>query len=185
MGKTTIGIVVGSLRRDSYSKKVAQYLAGLLEADFDVKFLDISDIALYNQDLDNDSGMPEEWRRLRQDVKVADAVLFVTPEYNRSIPGALKNALDVASRPYADNAWSGKPGAVVGVSPGKLGAFGACHQLRQIATCLNILMMQRPETYISEIENATDESGVSDKRTQESLQKFAVSFAAWIGKFTK
>jgi len=182
MSKKSIGILVGSLRRDSFSRKVAQYLAGLLEKQFDVRFVDIASLALYNQDLDNENDMPQEWRRLRQEVEALDAVLFVTPEYNRSVPAALKNALDVASRPMTDNAWRGKPGAAVGVSPGKIGAFGAVHHLRQTAACLNILMMQQPEAYVGEITGAVDASGITDETVQSFLRKFAGAFSDWINK---
>ncbi|MCL2884225.1 MAG: NAD(P)H-dependent oxidoreductase, partial [Oscillospiraceae bacterium] len=118
MSKKTIGIFVGSLRRDSFSKKVACTVAELLTPSFDVKRIDISALALYNEDLDNEITMPSAWRRLRGEVAALDAVLFVMPEYNRSLPAVLKNALDVASRPHAANAWDGKPGAMIGVSPG-------------------------------------------------------------------
>ena len=184
MNKKTVGIFVGSLRRDSYSKKVAKYLAGLLEEKFDVKFPDISKLALYNEDLDNDD-IPEEWRVFREEVKALDAVLFVTPEYNRSVPGVLKNALDVASRPSGMGAWSGKPGAVAGVSPGKIGACAACGHLRQIASSLNIYMMAQPEAYVGGISDAVDDESVSDKGVQGFLRLFAGAFADWVDIFTK
>ncbi|MDR0286331.1 MAG: NAD(P)H-dependent oxidoreductase, partial [Clostridiales bacterium] len=141
MDKKTIGILVGSLRRDSFNKKVAEYLSGLLKEQFNVCFPDISSLVMYNQDLDNEKDTPREWLQFRKEVKSLDAVLFVTPEYNRSMPPVLKNALDIASRPYTANSWSGKPGAVVSVSPGKIGGFGASQHLRQSASCLNIYMM--------------------------------------------
>ena len=166
MSKKTIGIVVGSLRRDSFCKKVAYTLSRFLEEQFDIKLIDIFDLALYSEDLDNDSNMPPEWKRLRQDVKALDAVLFVTPEYNRSMPAVLKNALDVASRPYGANNWSGKPGAVISVSPGSMGAFGANHHLRQVASFLNIFMMQQPEAYIGGIADAVDADGVCNEKLQ-------------------
>jgi len=183
MSEKVIGILAGSLRRDSFSKKVARYLADLLAAQFEVKIIDIASIPMYNEDIDNDNDIPEEWLRLRQEVKELDAVLFVTPEYNRSVPAVLKNAMDVASRPMKENAWGGKPGAVVGVSPGKVGAFGANHHLRQSAACLNIYMMQQPEAYVSGIADAVDENGVSDKGVQEFLQLFANAFTKWVQKF--
>jgi chromate reductase len=179
-----VGIVVGSLRRDSFSKKVAQYLAALLEEQFDVRFLDIASLAMYNEDLDNENDMPQGWRQFRQSVKAVDAVLFVTPEYNRSMPAVLKNALDVASRPYTDNAWSKKPGAAVSISPGMIGGFGANSHLRQSAACLNIYIMQQPEAYIGGIAGSVDTGGVSEKRTQDFLRKYANAFADWVHKFT-
>ena len=183
MEKKRIGIIAGSLRRDSYNKKVAVFLTGALAERFDTKILDIARLALYNADLDNETDMPQEWRQFRQDVKALDAVLFVTPEYNRSMSAALKNALDVASRPMSENAWRGKPGGVVSVASGKMGGFGANHHLRQTAVCLNIKMMAHPEAYIGGISDLIDADGVIDKDTQEFLEKFAGGFADWVDKF--
>jgi chromate reductase len=180
MDQKMVGILVGSLRRDSFSGKVAAYLAGLLEDSLNVKFVDISRLALYNQDLDNDADMPQEWRGFRQEVKALDAVLFVTPEYNRSMPAVLKNALDIASRPFMANAWSGKPGGVVSVSPGKIGGFGANSHLRQTAVCLNIYMMAQPEAYVGGVAAAVDANGVTDKSTQDFLRKYAAAFTQWV-----
>jgi len=179
----SIGILVGSLRRDSFSKKVAKYLAGLLAAQFDVKIIDIASLSMYNEDVDNEDDMPQEWRGFRQEIRELGAVLFVTPEYNRSMPAVLKNALDVASRPKTGSAWTGKPGAVVGVSPGKIGAFGANNHLRQVASCLNIYMMQQPEAYVGGIADAVDADGVSDKGVQDFLRIFADAFTGWVRKF--
>ncbi|MCL2111825.1 MAG: NAD(P)H-dependent oxidoreductase [Clostridiales bacterium] len=182
MDKKTIGIIVGSLRRDSYNKKVAECLAELLKERFETRMLDIASLALYNEDLDNDAKMPQEWRSFRQDVKAVDAVLFVTPEYNRSVPAALKNALDVASRPMTENAWKGKPGAAVSVTQGKIGGFGANHHLRQAAVCLNIHMMAQPEAYIGGIAEMIGENGVPSEEFMGFLKKFASAFANWIDK---
>jgi len=184
MDKKTIGIIVGSLRRDSYCKKAARYLSGLLEENFNVRFVDISDLAMYNEDLDNDSDIPGEWERLRREVKPLDAVLFVTPEYNRSMPAVLKNALDVASRPYGANSWSGKPGAIISVSPGSMGAFGANHSLRQTMSFLNIYMMQQPEAYISNVAGAVDAGGVCDEKLQDFLRQFADAYTNWVNRFS-
>jgi len=184
MSKKSIGILVGSLRRDSFSKKIAQYLSSLLEEQFDVKFLDIGSLAMYNEDLDNDSDIPLEWRRFRKDVKALDAILFVTPEYNRSMPPVLKNALDIASRPMTENAWGGKPGAVVSISPGKIGGFSSNNHLRQSASCLNIYMMSKPEAYIGGVFDLVDANGVCDESIQEFFRKFAAAFSDWINRFT-
>jgi len=137
---------------------------------------------MYNEDIDQDNG-PEEWRLFREEVKALDAVLFVTPEYNRSVPAVLKNALDIASRPMAASSWTGKPGGIVSVSPGKIGGFGASNHLRQIATSLNIYMMQQPEAYIGGIADAVDANGVTDKGFQDFLRKYAMAFADWVNKF--
>ena len=181
--KKTIGILVGSLRRDSFSKKVANYLATLLEEHFDIRFLDIAPLAMYNEDIDNENDIPQEWLRFRQEVKSLDAALFVTPEYNRSMPAVLKNALDIASRPYVANAWSGKPGASVSISPGTIGGFGANSHLRQSAACINIYMMPQPEAYIGGIASLVDADSVSDKSAQDFLRKFANAYVAWVNKF--
>ena len=183
MSKQSIGILVGSLRRDSFSKKVALYLAKLLDIQFNVVFIEIGSLEMYNQDMDNESDTPQTWLRLRQEIKAVDAVLFVTPEYNRSIPPVLKNALDIASRPMAENAWSGKPGAIVSVSPGGIGGFGANHHLRQSASCVNIYMMPQPEAYVGGITDSVDENGVSCEKTQEFLKKIADAFSNWINRF--
>ena len=183
MDKKVIGIMVGSLRRGSFSKKVAVYLSGLLEDRFELKFFDIGSLTIYNQDLDNDSDAPQEWLRLREHVKSADAVLFVTPEYNRSMPPVLKNAIDIASRPPNASGWRGKPGAVISISPGSIGGFGASHHLRQSAACLDIYMMPNPEVYIGGIADLVDSGGVSDKGTKDYLKKFTDAFADWISKF--
>ena len=180
MSNASIGIMVGSLRRESFSRKAALHLAGLLEGRFEVTFFDVAPLEMYNQDLEGDP--PRSWLRFREQVKAADAVLFVTPEYNRSLPPVLKNALDIASRPYGANAWSGKPGAVVSVSSGGIGGFGANHHLRQVATVLNIHMMQQPEAYLGGIAGLVDENGVSDESAREFLRKFTDAFAAWIGR---
>jgi len=178
----TIGLVVGSLRHDSFCKKVANYLAGALKGQFDVTIVDISDLPLYNEDLDHEGSVPSSWARLRHDVAALDAVIFVTPEYNRSMPAVVKNAMDVASRPYGANVWSGKPGAVVSVSPGAIGGFGANHHLRQVATFLNIYMMQQPEAYIGGIGGAVDANGVTDERIQGFLQQIAKAFTDWVNR---
>jgi len=184
MGKQTIGILIGSLRRDSFCKKVGRYLSGLLEGQFEVKFINIANLAMYNQDFDDDKNVPPEWVQFRQEVKALDAVLFITPEYNRSISAVLKNALDIASRPYKQNVWSGKPGAIVSVSPGNIGGFGANHHLRQTAACLNIHLMQQPEAYIGGIVRSVDAETVTDKALQDFFRQFADAFAEWINRFT-
>jgi len=184
MEKRTIGVLVGSLRAGSFCKIIASHLAGLLTEQFDVKFLDISDLSMYNQDLDAENVTPQAWLDFRQEVKALDAVLFVTPEYNRSLPPVLINALDIASRPYGKNAWDGKPGAVVSVSPGAMGGYGANHILRQSAAFLNIYMMQQPEAYIGNVAASTDETGVRDESLKKFLQSIAGAFTDWINKFT-
>ena len=185
MGKKNIGIVVGSLRKDSFSKRIAVSLSNLLADKFDVKFLDISNLSMYNEDLDTETATPQAWIDFRKEVKALDGVLFVTPEYNRSIPPVLKNALDIASRPYGKSAWNDKPGAAVSISLGILGGFGANHHLRQIATCLNIHLMGQPEAYIGNVAAITDSTGVTDENAKKFLQTFADAFAEWINRVAK
>ena len=142
-----IGMLVGSLRRESFSRKIAENVARLLPGDMVVEWVSI-DLPMYNQDLDDDGVPSQSWMDFRAKVGECDAYLFVTPEYNRSIPAVIKNALDVGSRPYGRNVWGGKKGAVISVSPGVIGGFGANHALRQAVVFLDITMLQQPEMYI-------------------------------------
>ena len=179
MSVHNVAVFVGSLRQDSLNRKVANALAALAPASLKLEAVEIGQLPLYNQD--DDANPPAAWTAFRQRVKAADAVLFVTPEYNRSVPAALKNALDVASRPYGQSAWNGKPGAVISVSPGALGAFGANHHLRQSLVFLNVPVMQQPEAYIGGAAKLFDPAGklVNDD-TREFLRKFMQAFAAWV-----
>jgi chromate reductase, NAD(P)H dehydrogenase (quinone) len=155
-------------------------MIALKAAPLEYEFAEIGNQPLYNQDLDTDNP-PAEWAALRRQVKAADAVLFFTPEYNRSMPGVLKNAIDVASRPYGKNSFDGKPGAVIGVSPGAIGAFGANHHLRQCLAYLNVPTMAQPEAYIGGAANLFDERGnITKESTRDFLAGFARAFAAWI-----
>jgi len=183
MEKKKIGIFVGSLRKDSFSKRIALHLSGLLADQFDVKFPDFGNLTMYNQDLDTENATPQAWHDFREEVKALDGVLFVTPEYNRSYPAVLKNALDIASRPYGKNAWNNKPGAIVSVSPGNLGGFGANHHLRQATAFLNIYMMGQPEAYIGNVAALTDSTSVTDENLKKFLQTFANAFSEWVNKF--
>lgn len=141
--------------------------------------IDISKVGHYNQDLDGNE--PAEWLELRAKIKSADAVLFVTPEYNRSVPGVLKNAIDIASRPYGKSAFDGKPAAVISNSPGNIGGFGANHHLRQMLAFLNMPTLQQPEMYLSGVGGWFDDAGeIKDAKTREFLAGFAKRFADWI-----
>ena len=177
-----IGILVGSLRNGAYSQKVADVLAQQLAENYEITFIPIGDLPLYNEDLDNDTP-PEAWNVFRNTAKEMDAYLFVTPEYNRSVPAVLKNALDVGSRPYGHSVWNQKPGAVISVSPGGMGGFGANHHLRQVLTFLNIYTMQQPEAYIAGIAGNLDESGAINAHTTDFLHTIADSFDTWIKRF--
>lgn len=182
MSKKTIGIVVGSLRKESFNKSIANYVASVLPADYEVKFIDISDVDMFNQDLEDNP--PKSWTRLREDVKSSDAYLFFTPEYNRSVPAVLKNVLDVASRPYGQNVWAHKPAGIVSVSMGASGAFGANHHLRQTLTFLDVYPLQQPESYIGNVMGLLDEKGnLVNEDTKNFLKAYANAFTAWVEKF--
>ena len=176
-----IGVLVGSLRKESYNRKLARELMKLVPASYQVEEVELGNLAIYNQDLDDEGHPPATWTTFRERVKTFDAILFVTPEYNRSVPGVLKNALDVGSRPYGESVWDGKPGAVVSASPGKLGAFGANHHLRQSLVFLNVPVMQQPEAYIGEVASLFDEQGAFiSEDSRQFFQKFMNTFAKWI-----
>ena len=175
-----VAVLVGSLRKDSINRKVAHALVALAPEQLRCSFTEIGDLPLYNQDLDT-ATPPPAWTAFRASIRAADALLFVTPEYNRSVPGALKNAIDVGSRPSGQNVWNGKPGAVVSVTQGALGAFGANHALRQSLVFVNVPVMAQPEAYIGRAAALFDAEGkLTDDSTREFLKKFAAAFAQWI-----
>jgi chromate reductase len=174
-----VAVLVGSLRKDSLNRRAAHTLAALAPAGMDFRFVEIGDLPLYNQDLD--AAPPQTWITFRQQIKSADAVLFVTPEYNRSVPGVLKNAIDVGSRPYDQSVWNGKPGAVMSVSPGAIGGFGANHHLRQSMVFLNVPMMQQPEAYVGRAADLFDDTGaLTTEGMRTFFTNFVTAFSAWI-----
>ncbi len=175
-------VIVGSLRKESFSRKMANALRALAPASLALEIVEIGQLPHYNQDLDGETP-PAEWAAFRARVAKADAVLFVTPEYNRSVPGVLKNAIDVGSRPAGKSAWSAKPCAIVSNSPGNLSAFGANHHLRQSLVFLNMPTMQQPEAYIGGVAALFDPQGqlVNDS-TRDFLKKILDAFSAWIEK---
>lgn len=174
-----VAVIVGSLRRDSINRKVAGALAELAPGALKLSVVEIGQLPLYDEDTEQDP--PQEWTRFRERIRASDAVLFVTPEYNRSMPGALKNALDVGSRPYGKSAWSGKPGAVVSASPGAIGGFGAHHHLRQSLVYLDVPTLAQPEVYLSGADELFDARGkLANPSTREFLQVFLQAFGAWI-----
>lgn len=176
-----VAVIVGSLSRVSINRKVARALMRAAPPSLRPSVVGIGHLPLYNQDRDSDP--PMEWRDFRQRIRAASAFLFVTPEHNRSIPAALKNALDIGSRPYGQNVWDGKPGAVVSASPGAIGGFGANHHLRQSLVFLNVAMMAQPEAYVSGADRLFDPAGslVSDG-AQDFFDSFVHAFAEWIAK---
>lgn len=182
MSKKTIGIIVGSLRKQSFNKSIANYVASVIPDEYQVKFIDISDVDMFNQDLEDNP--PASWTRLREDVKSSDAYLFFTPEYNRSVPAVLKNVLDVASRPYGQNVWAHKPAGVVSVSMGAMGGFGANHHLRQSLSFLDVYPLQQPEAYIGNVMGVLDDKGnVVNEDTKNYLKSYVDAFLSWINKF--
>lgn len=177
----TVALLVGSLRKEAFSRKLGDALSRLAPSSLGLKTVEIGQLPLYNQDIEESGKLPSEWIAFRQQVRDADAVLFVTPEYNRSVPGALKNAIDVGSRPYGQSVWDGKPGAVASISPGAIGAFGANHHLRQSLVFLNVPTMQQPEAYIGAAASLFNEHGeLSNDRTKAFLIDFMQAFAHWV-----
>jgi chromate reductase len=182
-GMKKIAVLVGSLRKDSFNRKMAKVLAGLAPMSLALEILVIGGLPLYNQDFDDGGNPPSSWTEFRERVKTFDGLLFITPEYNRSVPAALKNALDVGSRPYGRSVWGGKPGAVVTVSPGALGGFGANHHLRQTLMFLDIPTLQQPEAYIGGAAALFDAKGeLTNGGTREFLCKFMEAFATWVDR---
>jgi chromate reductase len=176
-----VAVIVGSLRKESFTRKVAQTLAEAAPESLKLRFVEYGDLTAYNQDLE--AAPPASWVAFRDAVRGADAVLFATPEYNRSAPGVLKNAIDVGSRPYGASVWDGKPAAVVSVSPGAIGGFGANHHLRQSLVFLNMPVLQQPEAYIGGAAKLFDEQGkMTNEQTRAFLAAFMAAFAAWIEK---
>ena len=174
-----VAVIVGSLRKASLNRQIAHALAQLAPADLKLEIVEIGHLPHYNQDTDENP--LAAYTEFRDRIKAADAVLFVTPEYNRSVPGVLKNALDIGSRPYGKSAWNGKPGAVVSSSIGPLGGFGANHHLRQSLVCLNLPTMAQPEAYIGGADKLFDANGqLADDRTRTFLAQFIQAFAAWV-----
>ena len=170
-----IGIIVGSLRKGSFTRSIANELKAQLPEGYEGKFLDIAQLPLFDQDYEAAGATPESYVHFRKEVEACDAFIFATPEYNRSFPAAIKNALDVASRPYGSSKWNGKPAAVVSVSPGAIGGFGANHHLRQVLTFLNVQPVQQPEAYIGSVMNLLDESGRVKNEDTRALLKSVVN----------
>jgi len=177
-----VAVVVGSLREGSFNRMTAQALMELAPESLQLEIVDIADLPFYDQDLDADTP-PAQWTAFRERIRRAAAVLFVTPEYNRSVPGVLKNAIDVGSRPYGQSAWNGKPAGVISVSPGAIGGFGANHHLRQSLVFLNMPAMQQPEAYIGNCASLFDDHGkLSNESTRKFLQGFLDAFATWVAR---
>ncbi|HLQ73667.1 MAG TPA: NAD(P)H-dependent oxidoreductase [Bacillota bacterium] len=169
-----VGILVGSLRKESFSQSLAENILALFPNTFEVEILSIGQLPLYNQDFDDIEGNePESYKAFRAKVKEKDIFIFVTPEYNRSLPAVLKNALDIGSRPKSDNVWSNKVAGIISNSPGMLGGFGANHHLRQVLTPLNVKVLQQPEVYLSQVAQLFDDDRkIKNEGTVNFLQSF-------------
>jgi len=180
MDRHNVAIIVGSLRAASLNRKVARSLCAMSADRLDCRIVEIGELAPYNQDYDANS--PEPYVRFRQEVAAADGVLFCTPEYNRGVPGVLKNAIDVGSRPYGHSVWDKKPAAIVSASPGAIGGFGANHQLRQACVFLNMPMMQQPEAYLGHVtDDSFDAEGcLKEGPLKDLVGKLSVAFADWV-----
>src|SRR5689334_16506991 len=184
MAERKVGIVVGSLREDSLNRKLAHELVRLAPAGLRFSFVEIGALPLYNQDLDG--APPQAWEEFRAAIRPHDAVLFVTPEYNRSIPGVLKNAVDVGSRPYGHSVWAKKPGAIISASPGAMGGFGSNHHLRQSCVFLDMPIMPQPEAYLGHFGDAFGEDGrLKDEKTAGFLGSFMAAYADWVEKILR
>jgi chromate reductase len=176
-----VAVLVGSLRKESLNRKVAKALQKMAPPSLDLEIVEIGNLPLYNQD--DEANPPQVSAAFKQKIQQADAVIFVTPEYNRGVPGVLKNAIDIASRPYGKSAWNAKPAGVISVSPGAIGGFGANHALRQSLVFLNMPVLQQPEAYMGGAGDYFDAEGnLVKEATREFLRKFLDAFAQWVEK---
>ena len=178
MAQYQIAVVVGSLRRDSSNRKLAQAMTKLAPPDFSFHFVEIADLPLYNQD--DDANPANSVKRLKSELSACHGFMFVTPEYNRSIPGVLKNAIDHASRPYGQSAWAGKPAGVVGVSPGAIGTAMAQQHLRNVLAYLDAPTMGQPEAFIQAKDGMFDETGKLAEASRAFCQKWMDQFVKWV-----
>ncbi|APW38110.1 NADPH-dependent FMN reductase [Rhodoferax koreense] len=180
MSQTKVAVVVGSLRKESFNHKLALALAKLAPADFSLEVLQIGDLPLYNQD--DDANQADAVKRLKAQVAASQALLFVTPEYNRSMPGVLKNALDHASRPYGQSVWGGKPAGVIGVSVGAIGTAMAQQHLRNVLAYLNVPTLGQPEAFIQAKDGLFNADGSIGDASKAFLQGWMDQYVAWVKK---
>lgn len=179
MKKYKIAVVVGSLRKESFNLKIANYLIAQSPDSLSLEVVDIGNLPIFNEDLENT--LLNEWETFRKQIKPADGVIFLTPEHNRSIPSALKNAIDVGSRPYGQNVWEGKPGAIISASIGNISGFGANHHLRQVLVGVNVPVMVQPEVYIGGAATLFDGDGkLINDSTKDFLNSFLKAFEKWV-----
>ena len=178
MSQYQIAVVVGSLRKDSFNRSLARALVSLSPPEFTFKYLEIGDLPLYNQD--DDGNQAEAVKRLKSEIAAAQGLLFVTPEYNRSMPGVLKNAIDHASRPYGQNAWAGKPAGVIGISVGTIGTAMAQQHLRNVLAYLDVPTMGQPEAFLQMRDDMFDASGNIGEGSKAFLQGWIDRYTAWV-----
>lgn len=182
MNQYQIAVIVGSLRKDSFNRKLAHAIVKLAPSEFSFKELQIGDLPLYNQD--DDANQAQSVKRLKEGITAAQGILFVTPEYNRSISGVLKNAIDHASRPYGQSAWAGKPAGVLGASPGATGTAMAQQHLRNILVTLNMPTLAQPEAFIHVRDGLFDETGDIGTASKKFLQNWMDHYVTWVKKHT-
>lgn len=182
---TKIGFIVGSLREGSYNKITAKTFAKLLPPDYEAVWLEIGDLPFYNEDLESEGKVPPQWTDFRNKVATCQGFFFFTPEYNRSVPAVLKNAIDVGSRPYGASVWDAKPALVVSVSIGAISGFGANHHLRQSLTFVNMPTLQQPEAYVGNVANLLDENGEYIAQTKAFFQLIVDKYIAFFEQLTK
>jgi chromate reductase len=184
MKKYKIAVFVGSLRKESYNLKTAKALMALAPESLSLELVDISTLPFMNEDLE--ATPPNEWTALKQQIAAADGLLFLTPEYNRSVPAVLKNAIDVGSRPYGQNSWNGKPAGVISVSIGNISGFGANHHLRQSLVFVNAPTMAQPEAYIGAAASLFDDNGnLINDSTRDFLKTYMLAFEKWVDTIAK
>lgn len=181
MSTYQVGVIVGSLRKISYSRRIAQALPALAPASLQFDDIAIGDLPLYNEDLEAD--LPAPWARLREQVRRSDALLFIVPEYNRSMPGSVKNAVDVGSKPTGHNCWSGKPAGVMSLSAGPLGGLAGAHAMRQPLAGVNVATMPHPEVYLSHVPKLFGDDGALVPSTQEFFRSYLLHFETWVKRF--
>lgn len=180
-----VGIIIGSLREGSYTRQIADNIIPMLPEGYTAKEIAVGDLDLYNEDLETDTP-PESWTKFRNEMKDIDAVLFFTPEYNRTVPATIVNAIDVGSRPYGSSIWDGKPAAIVSASPGAVSGFGANHHLRQSLVFVNMPTLAQPEVYLASVHEMLDDQGkIHNESTLQFLQTFVTAFVDHVETNTK
>jgi len=180
MNQYRIAVVVGSLRKDSFNRKLANAIVRLAPSEFSFKQVQIGDLPLYNQD--DDTNQAESVKRLKAEIAASHGLLFVTPEYNRSMPGVLKNAIDNASRPYGQSAWAGKPAGVMGISVGTIGTAMAQQHLRNVLAYLDVPTLGQPEVFLQAKDGLLDDDGNIGVGSKKFLQKWMDQYVAWVKK---